>query len=161
MANPAPTTPFTIAALKSEIANDPVSMGYAAAIAAAIAAGGDQDLAVVNLLNALTGPGAGPVWRTSIPAIQVMQTIVPADFLALTSLQLQQMAMLGLTAESSSTFDATNTNMNTIFGTIFSGKTNTLTAFTAMAQQTGGRGQVLWGINQITTEQQVGQSRHS
>jgi hypothetical protein len=152
MANPAPTTPFTIAALTSEINTDPTNVGYAA-----VKSAGRQ--AILNLLTSLTAnPGAGPVWRTKIPAIQVIQTIVPADFLALTAIQLQQMALLGLSAESTVTFDATNTNMNTIFGSIFAGKTTTLAAFTAMAQQTGGRNQVLWGIDNVVTVDQLQQA---
>ena len=147
MANPLPTTPFSLAALATEIAQDPKTLGYAAA---------GNDVAVAALLNLPSGAGSGPVWKTSIPALMVLQTIVSADFLALTSLQLQQLnTMLAI-----GTFDATNANTGATFAAIFTGKTNTLNAFNAMAQRTGSRAEVLWGIGTVISAQQIGQSRN-
>ena len=146
---PAPTTPFTNAALLTEIQTDPLSLGYAAAFTS----GGD--LATANLINRASGAGSGPVWRIAIPSLQILQTIVSADYMALTSLQLQQLSIILQIG----TFDATNANTGATFAAIFTGKPNTITAFTAMAQITGGRGQVLWGFAYVITAQQISDAK--
>ena len=146
MSLPAPTVPFTYAALQAEITNDPLTLGYANL----------SDTQKANLLNSTTSSGAGPVWRTNIPSLQVLQAIVSADYMALTALQLQELS----TILQIGTFDATNTNTAATFSAIFTGKPNTITSFTTLAIQTGGRAQVLWGIGAVISVQQIGIARN-
>ena len=142
---PAAFTPYTLAKLTSEVQNDPLNLGYAAAKTS----GGDQ--AIANLMNSLTSAGAGPIYVNNLPAVAIRQAVVPADLLSLTSLQLQQLSFL----LESGVFDCSNANVQTAFGTLFASKPNTITAFTAIAVVTGSRAQVLWGmvVGTITASQ--------
>lgn len=142
------SSPFTLAALASEIANDPLSLGYA----------GKTDPQVAALLNLASGAGSAAGFKNSIPLQQVAQAIVPADLLALTSLQLQQLSFI--MEFSGGSFDASNANTQTLFGTIFTGKTNTITAFSALAAKTLCRAEVLWGSGTIISAAQISQSRN-
>lgn len=142
------TVAFTLAGLASEIANDPLSLGYS----------GKDDPTAAGLLNLSPQPTPVAGFKNSIPLQQVVQAIVPADLLALTALQLQQLTFL--LSFSGGSFDGTNTNTSTAFGTLFAGKTNTLAAFTAIAAKTLSRAEVLWGSGIVISPAQISQSRN-
>jgi hypothetical protein len=139
---------FTLAALATEIATDPLALGYA----------NKNDTLVAALLNLSPQPTPVSGYKNSIPLQQVVQAIVPADLLALTAIQLQQ--LLFILQFSGGTFDASNANTQTLFGTIFTGKTNTITAFSALATKSLSRAEVLWGSGFSISAAQISQSRN-
>lgn len=143
------TTAFTLAGLASEIATDQLGLGYA----------GKDDPTVAGLLNLAPQPTPVSGWKNSIPIQQFVQAIVPADLLALTALQLQQLSFL-LTFSGGGAFDASNANTQALFGTIFAGKTNTIAAFSALAAKSLSRAEVLWGSGTVISAMQIGQSRN-
>lgn len=134
---------FTLAGLQSERTNDPAALGYA----------GKTDAQVAALINTAT---ATSVFRNDIKTAEIVGTIVAADFVSLSAVQIAKLQLM-LT---NGVFDATVSNTRTIFLGIFTGMTNTITALTALAQRPGTRAEVLWGTGTIVTERQCGQARN-
>lgn len=83
-----------------------------------------QKLAAVN---AWTVPNPQPA---NIPVTSIIGAITSTDFLALTSLQLQQLQFLLQSAET--VFAPPGGTIRSVFGTIFAGKTTTLANLTAL-----------------------------
>lgn len=83
-----------------------------------------QKLAAVN---GWTVPAPQPA---NIPVTSIIAAIVPADFLALTALQLQQLQFL--LQSSTTVFAPVGGTVRSVFGSIFTGKTTTLNNLTAL-----------------------------
>ena len=132
---------FTLAALKSELVNDPASVGYATPRTQ----GDTQRLA--DLINAV---GAGTTFRNDIAPKEVINAIAAADFAGLTAVKCAQLQLLLLAAP----IDATLTNVRQRFADIFVAGT-TLTALQAMAQRNCSRAETLWGTGTTITPEQV------
>ena len=141
---------YTIAQLKTEITTDPLVLGYAALRAVA------NDIAIANLMNAV-GVGANyNVYVNNMMISTFVGAIVAADFLALTALQLQQLAFIFLNNQ---TLDGTNPNIRSIVATIFAGKTTSLTNFAAIGVRQGSRADALWGVGTVVSAADVGATR--
>lgn len=145
MAAPLGFVAFTETLLQSEITNDPAAIGYA---------GATSDQAKADLLNA--NIPSSNVWRNDIKLAEVVNSIVAADFAAMTALQIQKLQLV----LQQGVIDATVANTRTIFTGIFTGMNNTVTAITALAQRSGSRAEVLWGPGVKITATQVGIARN-
>jgi len=138
---------FTLQALATELATDPLTLGYGAALT-------DSDK--VAILNLRSGLGAANVFRSDVTTAEIINAIVAADFAALTTLQISKLNLI----LSVSILDTTKANIRTIFLGIFTGMAATITALTALAQRTGSRAEILWGYGTVITEQQVSDSKN-
>ncbi len=134
--------PFTIPQLLTELQTDPAALGYAAKVNV----GADGDLA--GLINAIGATAAFNKFRNDITIHDVNDSIVPADFAALTSLQIDK---IRLVFTGTDRIDANSANTRAIFLGIFSAMPNTVTALTAMATRKGSRAEVLWGTGTVVT----------
>lgn len=131
--------PFTTAQLQAELQADTAALGYASRVAAG------NDAGVVALINT---PGSTDVFRNDIGVREVIDAIVPADFAALTALQIAKLQMMFIGTDH---IDATSANTRTIFTGIFGNASNTVTALTALAKRKGSRAEVLWGTGTAVT----------
>ena len=87
-----------------------------------------QKIAAVNAWTI-----AGPAISPQIPVRNVIAVIVPADFLALTALQLQELQFLLQGGDV--VFAPSGGTVRSVFGTIFSGKATTLANLSALVAQ--------------------------
>jgi len=120
------------AALKTELDTDPTGRGYAAA----------SDIAAAELLNEVQGGITVNV--TSVLMAEVLEAIVPADWVALTD---GERAGLLLYA-SQDTLNPNAANVVDAFTTFFAA-TPTLTALNALQTRNGSRAEELWGENVV------------
>lgn len=133
------------AALKTELQTDPQTMGYAPLIAD----GSDNQLAA--LLNALTGPGAGAVDRDILPAYEIVDAVVQAEYDPLTAAQKQQLLLI--TGAGQVNIRATNTRA--ALAAMFGPGTTTRANMLALQTRTGSRAEVLFGIGTVITADDV------
>ena len=136
---------ITPSLLKTEIQQDPKGLG----LAPLVAVGNDQG--ITDLLNSLTGPGTGTTLRNNIQANEIIGAIQPADFAALSALQLAQLQ----TVAAQGVFDATSVNAKTILLNIFTGMTTTVAALTALASRVSSRAEVLFGAGTVISANDV------
>lgn len=132
----------TSAQLKAELDTDPTARGYAGA--------GDAEAA--DLLNEIQGGLSVDV--TSVPMVEVLEAIVPAEWIALTD---QQRAALALYASQ----DSINPNAPNVVAafTSFFAATTTLTNLQALQTRDGSRAQELWGDDVTIHHRQVAEAR--
>lgn len=135
----------TPAQLATELNTDPLTLGYAALIAA----GRDADLAAaLNLARA----GAGyQIYRGPIGAYEVINATVPAEWAALTADEKNRYAVLTGAGD----VDTSNANVRSAFAAMFANGTATRTALNAMAVRQGSRAEVLWGIGTAITPTEI------
>ncbi|MFL6141664.1 MAG: hypothetical protein ACJ72N_07315 [Labedaea sp.] len=134
---------FTPAQLTAELNGDPAALGYAVLVAT-----GD-DAGVAAILNA---PTATNVFRNNIGVHEVVAAIAPADFAALTVLQV---AKLQLLFTGTTTIDATSANTRALFVGIFAGMATSAASLTALASRPGSRAEVLFGTGTVVTASDV------
>lgn len=125
--------------LKTEIQQDPKALGFASLVAA----GNDQGIA--DLLNGLSGPGTGSAFRDNIQPKEILAALQPADFAALTALQLAQLQAI----TGQGVVDATSANGRAIYLNIFAGMTNSITALTALTSRVSSRAEALFGAGTV------------
>jgi hypothetical protein len=138
------------AAMRSEIVTDPAGVGYAAPYAA-----GNDD-GVAALLNAVGAGAAYSVYKKSVPVRDLVASIDPTNFAALTALQLAKLQLLFTGA---ATLDASDANTRTIVQGVFSGMAATLTNFAVLVKRQGSRAEVLWGDGARVSADDVSKAR--
>jgi hypothetical protein len=114
-------------ALRTEITNDPASLGYA----------GKTDAQVATLMNAVNQTAN----VATIDANQLIRAIQPADFSALTQIQLSRLSII-LGAEP---FSVNDVNIKQMLADLFAGKTQTLAALQALQTYQTSRALLLFG----------------
>jgi hypothetical protein len=130
---------ITPSLLKTEIQQDPKGLG----LAPLVAAGNDQGIA--DLLNSFASSGTCTAFRNNIQVNEIIAAIQPADFAALSVLQLTQLQ----TITGQAVFDATGANARTSLLNIFAGMTTTVAALTALASRVSSRAEVLFGAGTV------------
>lgn len=138
---------YSLAALMSEISNDPKGLGYAAL-------SGNSD-AIANLMNTSPEPIASgqqeQIYRTRVATNDLMAGIVLTEFAALTQANRDYCVML-FSAGFVNTGDA---NVRTQLGAIFATNTTSRANMLAAAQKNASRAEALWGDGFRVTAQQV------
>lgn len=148
----AATTPFTLAALKAEIANaaSPLFSAYQSHPNPATVAA--DEIAIAALLNDPTNAGKGPIPGDPITPAVFRSCFEAADVLAIT--QAQNFAMFfqfGMTDN----MDVGNPRKQAIIDALLAAYPNTLAQIQATYTKTGSRAEVLWGKGTIITDAQV------
>ena len=114
-------------ALRNELLNDPVALGYA----------GKTDQQAADLLNSTTTGRTLP--RTSVPTTEVLGAILNTDWPAAASASESKLrAILGMPF-----VDASNGNIRGLFQAIFAAGTTTRTNLLALANRTVSRAEEL------------------
>jgi len=133
-----------LVALKTELTTDPTALGYAPAIAL-----GD-DAKPAQLINR---PAGTAFFRSDVTIHDIVAAFAPADFAALTALQI---AKLQLLFSGVSTIDLTVATNRTILQAIVAGASApTLAALVAMAKRGGSRAETLFGVGVSVTPTDV------
>jgi hypothetical protein len=130
-------------ALKAELQNDPQALGYAPFVAN----GSDQKLA--NLINALKQTAT--VTRNLVPAYEVWEAIVPADWAALTSQEKQRVE----TILAMGMVKVSGPNTRSAFLAAFGVGTPTRTNLAALQTKIGSRAEELFGEGVGVTNEDV------
>ena len=133
------------AALKSELENDPASLGYAAYWAA----GTDWKLA--ELLNAVNQ--TIDIDRTLIPAHEIISATTAADFAALSTAEKQRYQIITGAGE----VDASNANVRGAFAAMFPSGT-TRNNLNALLTRKGSRAEFLFGQNVAVLDVSIARS---
>jgi hypothetical protein len=126
-------------ALKQEIANDPLALGYA----------GKTDAQIAALMNGADRSTTAP--RTVVAAYEVWEAIVPADWAALTAQEKQRVqSLLGM-----GTVNLAGANTRASLAAAFAAGTPTRTNLTALQAQTvpRSRAQEIFGL--AVTDQDI------
>lgn len=125
-----------LAALKSEIENDPQGLGYAPLMAR----GSDADVAV--LLNTKRAGANYAVFRPDVPLKDVIEAMTSADFTALTAVQASRLQLLFYGGYA----DMTRANTRRIMQDLFSGASaTTRQGILAVVSREGSRAEKLFG----------------
>ena|ERR1051325_9099247 len=146
-------TPAQISQLATELNTDPAGLGYSPLVAAG------RDAALVDALNQVRPGGAFQVDRERVPTYAIFASVDAAEFLALTSIQLQQLT----TILNAGQVDLSNANIRNILvccgagaGTgIFANPSATRTNLIALAKRQGSRAEVLWGSGTVVTGRDI------
>jgi hypothetical protein len=146
-------TPAQISQLATELNTDPAGLGYSPLVAAG------RDAALVDALNQVRPGGAYAVDRERVPTYAIFAAVDAAEFLALTSTQLQQLT----TILNAGQVDLSNANIRNILvccgagaGTgIFANPSATRSNLIALAKRQGSRAEVLWGSGTVVTVRDV------
>lgn len=133
----AATSSLDLQALRNEVVNDPLKVGYADS--------NKDPTAVSNQLNLRSGVGSGTILRNDVQAKEIFNSIDPTDFAALSSLQLQKLQFV----LSQGSLDATGSNLKTLFVGVFSGMQNTINNINALVSRVGSRAEVLFGAGTV------------
>ena len=147
------SSPFTSAALLSELTTDPLGLGYAPLVAAGNHAG------LAGLLNALTGPGAATVTLLTVPksafastlALAIGRVYAPGFAGNIPYWQ----AVLTLWTSLDSVVVADPGTQAVIAAAIPAGVLLPAEV-AALTQRTGSRAEVLWGAGAAVSFEQVG-----
>lgn len=139
-------------ALKNEIINDPNGLGYSTPYNL-----GNDD-GVAALLNSVGAGAAYSIFKNSVPIADLLKNFVPAEFNALTAVQV---AKLQLLFAGSATIDPSDANTRSIFQTFLSAATGTLTNFAALIKRQGSRAEVLFGIGTSISGSDVAAARNA
>lgn len=136
------------AALKTEIATDPLTLGYGA-----IVAKGD-DASVATVLNAsLTAavPNSAQ-FRSNVTPAEVIDAIAPADFTAATALQVAKLQLILLPG----VVDCTKANVRGALQGLFAAASQaTKNALIAVVSRQGSRAEMLFGAGVVATASDV------
>lgn len=131
-------------ALKAEITNDPLTLGYAAHVTAG------RDIQVANLLNML----GRTVDRVTVSAQEIVQAIVPSEYTSLVAVERDRLAFMLLAGQLS----VKNTNVRAAFLLIFGAGTASRAALGALQTRNGSRAEELFGEGTVITSDQVAQA---
>lgn len=133
-----------LVALKNELQTDPTALGYAPMLTK-----GD-DAGPTRLLNT---PAGSAFFRSDVTMHDIVSAIAPADFAALTALQI---AKLQLLFAGVSTLDASVATNRQILAAIMTGASApTLAALVTMAKRAGSRAETLFGVGVAVTPTDV------
>ena len=125
--------PLNYAQLKTELQTDPLTLGYAALLAA-----GNHG-AVADVLN--QSRTAVSIPRTTVPAWEVFDAIVPAEWASLTAQEKQRIQ----TILSMGTVSVQGTNTRNSFLAAFAAGTTTRSNLAALQTRQGSRAEFLFG----------------
>ena len=143
-----------LAALTSELTNDPLKIGYSAEL-------NISDIAVAGMLNATTGNGAATVNLPSLSHDDFVILIAPVVMnlsAATAALQAQWTPMLNLiSGVSNITLDTQNMGMLNALSADFPNQL-TASAITAATTRMGSRAEILFGIGTTIAWQDVAQA---
>ncbi len=128
--------------LKTEIQTDPAALGYAPFIASG------SDNAIADLLNAV---GAFSINRTRIPAVEVVNAIVPTEWTALTADEKNRISFIVSAGE----VDASAANTRSAFLAAFAGGTTTRANLVALQTRPGSRAEALFGSGTFVSADDV------
>lgn len=131
--------------LRTELINDPLHLGYSGYLAT------NDYISTANLLDKIGSGSAFTVWRNDIAPKEVVNNILPADFIKITAQQYYQLSTLFVAAP----IDATLSGIRTNFGIVFSGASGTVANLTALAERQGSRAEVLFGDGTTLTDADV------
>lgn len=130
------------AALKSELVNDPASLGFSALIST-----GNHDSIASSLNQVRSGTAADgkpySIFRNDISPKEIVNSIASADFSTATALQIQKLNLLFVAGVIDATLTNVRANMQNIFSSASAG---TIAALAAIASRNGSRVEVLFGI---------------
>lgn len=160
--SPAVPTTFTLAALAAEIAANPMGLtlnapgnpntGKTLTQLASPTINDDADAAA--LLNAVGVGASYLVYDNAVGFTGVIAAVAPADFAALTAIEIQQLSFL---FAGGNTLDCTQAGNQQILAGLFSGASSaTQTAVAAAMTRQGSRAEVLWGTGFAVTSNEVG-----
>ena len=124
-----------LAALRTELQNDPTALGYAAHVAS----GSDVDLAA--LLNAARS--GITVFRGLIQSYEIINATDPTEWSALGSAEKQRYQTL----TGAGRVDTANANVRAAFLAMFANGTATRAALVALASRTASRAEQLFGAD--------------
>lgn len=124
-----------LTALKSELLNDPATLGYAAPRTA----GNTQALA--DLLNQIRG--SIQINRGVIPAYEIINAIVPADWSALSAAEKQRIELITGAGQ----VDVKNANVRNQFLQAFGAGTTTRTNLGGLQNRDGSHAEQLFGAD--------------
>lgn len=129
--------PVDIAALRTELDTDPQGLGYAPLIAR----GSDADIA--ELLNQRRAGAAYVVFDDTVNLKDVIEAVAPADYVALTAVQIARLQLL-FTGGSA---DCSRVNTRQILNDLFGGASQpTRNAIAAVISRQGSRAEKLFGV---------------
>lgn len=126
---------ISYAVLKAEVINDPLGLGYAPYIAP----GNDQ--AIVNILN--TVRPSSSITRTLVDAWEVVNSIVPVEYAALTAPAREYLNMVISANKVQLGGGAVRDGLSLVFGV----GTTTRANITALLSRPGTRAEELFGID--------------
>lgn len=141
-------TDFTISALRNELRNDPLSLGYGPAIAS-----GDQNT-LFSLVNMIRRGGAFQVDRDPVRPEVLFSEVTPEDFAAMTTTELARLQVLMVLPQ----IDLADGSTKTIVDSLFANGAVTRQNVTILKQRDGSRAEVLWGKGIIVTVNQIDQA---
>jgi hypothetical protein len=128
-------------ALKNEITNDPLSLGYAVFVTAG------NDAAIAAILNMATGPGAATVTDATMPRDDFMLAITPS-LISLpglsTTIQSKWDRILAV-VRAADTINISDPAIQALLGASVADGVLTSDQVAAIGQRTGSRAEVLFG----------------
>lgn len=141
---------YSMAALQSELTNDPKAIGYAGQSGNATT--------IASLMNTSPEPIAAgsqeQIYRLRVASSDMMAGVVLSEFAALVQANRDYCAML-FSAQYVNTGDA---NIRTQLAAIFGGATTSRANMIAAAQKNASRAEALWGDGFRVTPQQVAEA---
>ena len=138
-------------ALKNEITNDPLNLGYAVFVTA----GNDQ--AIADLLNMATGPGAGTVAMSSMSRDDFMMAIVPA-LVTLPNLSAtiqSKWDRILAVVRAADTIFVSDSSIQALLGAAVADGVLTSDQVSVIGQRTGARAEVLFGAGTVITNTDI------
>lgn len=143
--------PYSDAALLAELTNDPAQLGYAPLLDAG------SDLLAADLLNlprtgiVVPEGGAYEQWRGLVPAYEIINNTVPADWKALVAEEKQRYD----TITGAGSVDTNAPNVRSALTAMFPQGSATRTALLDMVKRPGSRAEFLFGLNHVVAAEDV------
>lgn len=139
---------FSLAALASELRNDPAVLGYAPAVTS-----GDENT-LVTLINEARASGEYQQDRDPVTPDQVFAQVNPTEFLLVTATGLARLqTMFALPV-----LDLASTNVKTMLDDVFPNGGPTRQALAVLQKRAGSRAELLFGRGYVVTQNQIGQA---
>lgn len=139
-----PLSDAQLTQLRTEITTDPTSLGYASPLAAG------NHAQVATLLN--QPRGAISVEKVYVTSRDLIATLVPGEYTALTQAQRDYLALLPALG----TVDIrTGSSLRNALNAVFAAGTGTRTAYTALASRNGSRAEQLFGVDTVVVSNEV------
>lgn len=138
---------ISLTELEQEIRHDPLGLGYGPLLAS------DSDASIAALMSAHAQP-TGTVWRSTVPAQEIVSCLVLSEVETLATARL---AVLGAVLSAGSV-DATDENARALLLDMFPTETCPRTnrnLSTAMSKRLPSRAESLWGDGAIVTHLDV------
>lgn len=133
------------AALKTEIQTDPAALGYQSSVTA------KNDQGIADLINTVRNGATFQVNREPVTVAQFIAKIDPAEFSALTQLQVSRLQALF----SGGTLDINEPNTQSNMTKIFPAAGATVANVTPFLKRQGSRAEVLFGNGTVVTSSDV------